>query len=203
MRRMIGSLSAVALAALAAAQTPTDPFEVCAQKTDATDRLACFDREMQRRHATGAAPAASATRSTPAASAAPPAATAAAAPAAAARAVEAPPAQQSAPTVKGNAASHADENVGLSGEALRKKQREQGVAEEKPKPIVSQVTRAISHPDHRYTFFLDNGQVWEQAESRPGLFVDAHETVTISPGVLGAFFMETSRHQNFRVRRID
>jgi hypothetical protein len=123
--------------------------------------------------------------STPAAPAAAAAATAAAAP--------------------GLQASHADENVGLEGAQLRKKLREQGVVEEshKPKPIVAQVSRALEHPDHRYTFVLDNGQVWEQVENKPGLWVDAHESVTITPGVLGSFFLRTSKKLYLRVRRVE
>jgi hypothetical protein len=198
MRRTICFLPMVAFSVIAAAQAPTDPLEACAQKTDATARLACFDQEMKRRHAVGTSAAGAV--STGAASAAP-AAHAAAAPAKAV-APETPRAGQSASAQQAASASHAEENIGLQGSELRKRQREQGVVVEAPKPIVAQVARPLSHPDHRYTFYLDNGQVWEQMDSHPGLFVDAHETVTISSGVLGAFFLENSRHQSVRVRRV-
>ena len=72
----------------------------------------------------------------------------------------------------------------------------------KPPPIVAQVSRAVSHPDHRYTFFLDNGQVWEQVETQPGLYVDKNEAITIDPGILGAFFLKTSKEKYVRVRRL-
>ena len=64
------------------------------------------------------------------------------------------------------------------------------------------VSRALWRPDHRYTLALDNGQVWEQVEEQQGVYVDTHDTVTISPGVLGAFFLETSKRKSFRVRRL-
>jgi len=67
---------------------------------------------------------------------------------------------------------------------------------------VAQVAKAVWRPDHRYTLALDNGQVWEQVEEQQGIYVDAHDTVTISPGVLGAFFLETSKRKSFRVRRL-
>jgi hypothetical protein len=67
---------------------------------------------------------------------------------------------------------------------------------------VAQVTHAVWRPDHRYTLALDNGQVWEQVEEQQGIYVDTHDTVTISPGVLGAFFLETSKRKAFRVRRL-
>jgi hypothetical protein len=166
---MIGFLAATVLSGITLAQPPSDPLEVCAQKADAAARLACFDQEMQRRHATPQAPVA---------------------------AVKSAPAPGTAP-------DHTDENAGLSGPQLRKKLREEGVVEPpKPKPIVAQVARAEWHPDHLYTLFLDNGQVWEQVEQQQGVYVDAHETVTITSGVLGAFFLETSKQKNFRVRRL-
>ena len=166
MRRMIGFLSATTLSMLAMAQSPSDPLEACAQKSDAAARLACFDQEMQRRHTTNA------TRTTP---------------------TPEPPAKK--PT---------DDTVGLTGSQLRKKQRDEGIVVERPKPadIVAQVSRAVPHPDHRFTFFLDNGQVWEQIETQQGLYVDKNEAVTIGPGVLGAFFLKTSKEKYVRVRRL-
>jgi hypothetical protein len=168
---------------VAAAQSPsTDPLEACAQKADAAARLACFDQEMQHRHGTDVP------RQTPAPVPAAPAA----------------PVAAGAATAPSTAASHAEENVGLEGAQLQKKLREEGVVEEshKPKPIVAQVSRALEHPDHRYTFVLDNGQVWEQVESKQGLFVNAHDTVTITPGVLGSFFLRTPKKLYLRVRRV-
>ena len=91
---------------------------------------------------------------------------------------------------------HTDENIGLEGKELHKKLKEQGV-ETKPepvKPIVSTIARLLPRPDNEYAFELDNGQTWEQAESK-ALDVNPHDTVTIQPGVLGAFFMTTQRHQ--------
>ena len=41
-----------ALSAIAAAQGSPDPLDACVKQTDATARLACFDHETQRRHAT-------------------------------------------------------------------------------------------------------------------------------------------------------
>ncbi len=171
MRRMIGFLSATTLSMIAMAQSPPDPLEACSQKTDAAARLACFDQEMQRRHANNTTPAKPAPAPRP--------------PAAAAK-------------------KPMDDTVGLTGSQLRKKQRDAGIVVERPKPqsIVAQVSRAVAHPDHRYTFFLDNGQVWEQIDTQQGLYVDKNEAVTIDPGVLGAFFLKTSKEKYVRVRRL-
>ena len=204
MRSMIGFLTATVLSSVALAQSPSDPLEACAQKADATARLACFDQEMQRRHATNAPHTAPAL--TPSASRAPaspvalaPATSVASTPSTPAAPV---PTAPSAPAAT-SAAAHVDENAGLSGPTLRKKLRDEGIEETpKPKPIVAQVSKALWRPDHRYTLALDNGQVWEQVEEQQGIYVDARDTVTISPGVLGAFFLETSKRKSFRVRRL-
>jgi hypothetical protein len=172
------------LPVIAAAQSSPDPLDACVKQPDATARLACFDHEMQRRHAT--TPAAT---STPAATGRPAATT-----------------TPTATATTGTAAAdqnHTDENIGLEGTQLHKKLREQGV-ETRPepvKPIVSTIARLLPRPDNQYAFELDNGQTWEQAESKT-LNVNPHDTVTIQPGVLGAFFMTTQRHQRVRVHRI-
>jgi hypothetical protein len=188
-----------ALPAIAAAQSSPDPLEACAKQTDATARLACFDREMQRRHAT--APTTPAATSTPAATGRPAATTTPAT--ATTPTVTATPAPTAAPATAAANQQHADENIGLEGTQLHKKLKEQGV-ETKPepvKPIVATIARLLPRPDNEYAFELDNGQTWEQAESK-SLNVNPHDTVTIQPGVLGAFFMTTQRHQRVRVHRI-
>jgi hypothetical protein len=177
MIRTIGvTLTLGCLSAIASAQNSPDPLDACVKQTDATARLACFDHEMQRRHATPpAAPVATATTA--------PATTA---------------------TTAAADQKRADENVGLQGKQLHKKLKEQGV-ESKPeplKPIVSTIARLIPRPDNEYAFELDNGQTWEQAESKSDLNVNPHDTVTIEPGVLGAFFLTTKTHQRLRVHRV-
>jgi hypothetical protein len=180
-----------ALPAIAAAQSSPDPLDACAKQTDATARLACFDHEMQRRHAIPSAAA-----SAPAATPTPPNATTI-------------PAGTAAPTASAGPATaaanqqHTDENIGLEGKELHKKLKEQGV-ETKPEPvqpIVSTIARLLPRPNNEYAFELDNGQTWEQAESK-ALDVNPHDAVSIQPGVLGSFFMTTQRHQRVRVHRI-
>gem|GEM_PF-1862118 len=96
----------------------------------------------------------------------------------------------------------AADNVGLQGPELRKKLKEQGVAPEPVQPIVATLVRLLPRPQDQNAFELDNGQIWEQAESMANLDVRLHDTVTIKPGVLGAFFLTTPRNQRVRVHRI-
>lgn len=152
----IGLVLAVGcLTTAAVAQGAQDPLEVCYREADATVRVACFDHEMQRRHAAAA-------------------------------------------TIQ----KRAQDNVGLEGPELHKKLKAEGVAVEPVKPIVATITRLLPRSDNEYAFELDNGQTWEQAESKTDLYVKPHDSVTIKPGVLGAFYMTTSRSQRVRVHRI-
>jgi hypothetical protein len=176
-----------ALPAIAAAQGSPDPLDACAKQTDATARLACFDHEMQRRHTT--TPATPATTGTRAATSAP-------------STTSSPTATAAPPTATANQ-QPTDENIGLEGKDLHKKLKAQGV-ETKHEPvqtIVSTIARLLPRPNNEYAFELDNGQTWEQAESK-ALDVNPHDAVSIQPGMLGAFFMTTQRHQRVRVHRI-
>jgi hypothetical protein len=165
------------LSTLALAQGKPDPLEACYQQPDGAPRLACFNREMQRRQS-AAAPA---TATAPAAGA--PSAAPTAAPAVSDRQVAA-------------------DTVGLQGSALRRKLKEDGVDPARVQPIVAKVVRVVPRPHAELAFVLDNGQTWEQVETLESLNVSVQDTVTIKPGVLGAFFLSTPRRQTIRVHRI-
>lgn len=169
MTRTMGLLISLGLfSSLAMAQSKPDPLEACYQQPDGAPRLACFNREMQRRQAA----AASGTPTTPAAPAA-------------------------------SAKMPADDTVGLQGSALRKKRKaEDAVKADAVQPIVAKVVRMVPRPHSMQAFVLDNGQAWEQAESMDNLDVKLDDTVTIKPGILGAFFLNTPRSQRVRVHRI-
>ena len=168
------------IAATAWAQEATDPMETCYRLTDPGAQLACFKQEMQRRHA--------ASRGTGIAPVAPTAKTAA--PAAAAS--EAHTATHTPP----------DDTIGLDGRQLRIKRNEEGIQPPTLKPIVAALTQLKSRPGHQYFFELDNGQVWESTDAEPDLFPGPHETVTIRPGVFGAFFLKTQAGRSIRVHRL-
>src|ERR1700742_1835833 len=179
MPRKIALLLALqSIAAIALAQSSPDPLEACAQKSDASARLACFDQEMQRRHTTSSAKTPGAATPAPATSAAPAAAVNT-------PAAKTPPAAAMSGSTAANTA--ANDNVGLDGIQLEKKLKEQGAPKPEPvKPIVATLTRMVPRPQDQYLFVLDNGQTWEQAESKAHIYVKPNDTVTIVPGVLGS-----------------
>ena len=173
------------LSTLAFAQNRQDPLEACYQQPDGAPRLACFNREMQRRQAAAATAAVTGNAAAPASGAG-----------------ITPPAP--APTVPPAAHDRkvAADTVGLQGSALRKKLKEEGVNPEEVQPIVAKVVRMVPRPHAELAFVLDNGQTWEQIETLDSLNVKLLDTVTIKPGILGAFFLSTPRIQTIRVHRI-
>jgi hypothetical protein len=193
MGQFIGSVLLVVSAGIAAAAPPaaTDPMEICWQMADDNARHACFDQEMQRRHAAGAQAPVADSKRVDASQPSP--------------ATPSNPVASRATDAASGLATRSDENFGLEGEQLRHKQRAQGVAKAKspPQVLTAQIARAQARPDHRFTFVLDNGQTWEQTETRGGFFLDSHEQVAITPGVLGSFILETSKQEFVRVRRLN
>jgi hypothetical protein len=176
MIRTIGLLLALGLAATGApAQGPQDPMEVCYHEADGPVRLACFNAEMQRRHAATASGT---------------------------KREEDIPMHPAPPADAAAVQKRAQENAGLEGKELRRKLKEEGVAVEAVKPIVATITRLLPRPNNEYAFVLDNGQIWEQSEVKADLYVNPHEPVTIKPGVLGSFYLTTSKSQRIRVHRI-
>ena len=156
--------------AIVVAQESADPMEACFRMTDPDARFACYDHEMQRRHAVaaprpGIAPAA--------------------------------PAVATPTTIPGTASRTTatqrpiDDTVGLDGKQLSLKRKEEGLKLEPVQPIVAALAALKERPGHMYYFELDNGQVWESTDSEPALFLRPHEAVRIRPGVLGAFFLKT------------
>jgi hypothetical protein len=180
MGRIFGLLLALGYcSAMALAQGSTDPMEACSQLSDANARLACFDHEIQRRHA------AAASANSPA--------NAAPAPAAASPAPAPPRAVSPQP---------ADDTVGLDGKQLIIKRKEEGIAPAAPTHIVAVLAQLRPRPGNQYYFELDNGQVWESTDNQGALLLGPHETVTIRSGVLGAFFLKTQEGNSIRVHRL-
>jgi hypothetical protein len=153
----------------ATGQQVADPLDACYRLSDSTARVACYDQEVQRRHAAaaqGSYPVAAAPKTTPAPEAA------------------------------------RDDTIGLDGKQLDIKRKQQGIQPVAIKPIVASLSRLEPLPGHQYHFELANGQVWESTDTEPDLFLNPHETVTIRPGILGAFFLKTQEGNSIRVHRL-
>ena len=69
------------------------------------------------------------------------------------------------------------------------------------KELTVKIQGVSTNTSGRTVFQLDNGQVWQQVEPDPTFTVRPGDTVHISKGMLGSFFMSASVHSNTRVTR--
>ena len=148
-----------------------DPLEACYRLPDGAPRLACFNREMQRRHSGGAitrAPGASA-------------ATASA------------PERESAPDER--------EAAGNATKPARVQRQRPLRPAERPTVVAARIARLLPQAHGEYLFELDNGQTWEQTEYVEHLHLRPQQSVQIVPGMFGSYFLTTAHGPRVRVRR--
>ena len=71
-----------------------------------------------------------------------------------------------------------------------------------PESLAAKIAGLQQGSHGEYTFTLDNGQVWVEQESRPGVRFTVGEAVQIRHGFLGSLWLSTSDHRSTRVKRI-
>lgn len=170
------------------AQPAPDAFDICAREQDPAARLACFDRQIAARRAPNPAGAAGPSSAAGSTSAASPTSIA-------------PPAAVAAP--KAAAAPATDSDVGLDARQVRQLHPERAASGKAvPVSIEGKVVRVIARRPLISAFELDNGQVWEQAETVDGLWVKPQETITIRQGVMGGFLLKSADGHVVRVHRL-
>jgi hypothetical protein len=151
-------------------------------ESNATQRLACYDREVPH--------AAASTRAT---APTPGAATSAATPKPTSPTGTAAGAASTAP-------APSDANAfGLTPQLQRKQP-------DAPPPPPAKLTAHITAVSQRLrgesVVTLDNGQVWEEAEITSHLPLRIGDGITIKRGMLGAFYMSTKQVLGLRVKRV-
>jgi len=178
-----------------AAESLPPSLRTCMSETDASRRLACFDRESARL-ANESAPAAR--QATPLPAARPPA-PAAAAPAAAAGAA----ATTTAASAPSAPAQSAEDKFGYRGNIARaeidKKEEEERSAAEQ---VTATVTELSSLPHGELVLTLDNGQVWQQKPGDRAMRVKVGDEVTIKRGSLNSFLLTSKAKGSMRVTRV-
>lgn len=96
-----------------------------------------------------------------------------------------------------------NEDLGVTGELLRQKQKQAGIATAPPDDMAGKVVGIANRGFGKFVVTLDNGQVWAQQEA-PDFTVRVGDLITIRRGVLGALWMVNSKdHRQARVRRIN
>lgn len=69
------------------------------------------------------------------------------------------------------------------------------------KELSAKIQAAATSASGRGVFTLDNGQVWRQVEADPHFSVRPGDSVRITRGALGSYFMSVSAHMSTRVSR--
>ncbi len=193
-----------------AAEALPPSLRACMSESDASQRLACFDRESERlvqesaptarradppRPASVPAPAAAAP-SAPSVAAAPSAPSVAAPPAAAATAAAAAPAT-SAP------AQSAQEKFGYRGNIARADLDKQEEEERREaEQLTAKVTELSTVVHGEMLLTLDNGQVWQQKRGDRGMRIKVGDEVTIRRASLGSFLLTSQAKGSMRVSRV-
>ncbi len=202
MRKLFAGLMAVAAMAAGAEAAPNLEFSIgiCSAKTNAKERLACYDAIAQRLRA-GEIAAPVAVPAAPAPVAVAPAAPAPVAPAPLAAApVAAAPAPAPAPVP---AAAPAPETQ-FGAEALKKETRAATGQPEQLDEIHGVIAKLAFSPIGRAIVTLDNGQVWRQVEGDTDRFKGKEgDTATIERALLGSYSLTVQgRNQLIKVQRV-
>ncbi len=173
------------------AADPLAGLLACRGLTDAAARLACFDRETA---ALARAPAAPVAASNAAAAPLPAAPLSATPTATAATPIPATPA---APPLT------PEQKFGLSPGSIAAKEEAAGTRAPKETKLQARITALALAADGRALFTLDNSQVWRQLEA-DGTDVMARlgDTVTISRGLLGSYWLQVKTGRGCKVTRL-
>jgi hypothetical protein len=168
------------------AADPLAGLLACRELPDAATRLACFDRESA---ALAPAARAAAPLTTPSANNATPATPNA-------PAATPSPAAPTAPPLT------PEQKFGLSSSAIEAKEAA-GTQAPKETKLQARITALALTGDGRALFTLDNSQVWRQLEA-DGTDVMARlgDSVTISRGLLGSFWLKLKSGRGCKVTRL-
>ncbi len=198
-RILFAGLIAVAALTAAAEAAPNLEFSIglCAAKSNAKERLACYDAIAQRLKAGEVAAAAPVAPAAPA-PAAPPA------PVAAVPAPAAIPAPVPAVAAPPPAAAPQQTEAQFGAETLKKETREAAGAPEPLDEIHGVIAKLAFSGSGRAIVTLDNGQVWRQIEGDTDPFRGKQgEKATIERAILGSYSLTVEgRNQLIKVQRV-
>jgi hypothetical protein len=93
-----------------------------------------------------------------------------------------------------------EQKFGFSGAQARA--LEPKPAQAPPAAVHAQIMSVSEGANGRLIFVLDNSQTWQQIELEPDFSARNGQSVTISNGVLGSFWLSGDSHRATRVKRI-
>ena len=181
-------------------------LRTCMKESDATRRLACFDRESAVL-AGETAPVAHQAEPAPVRPVAAPAATTATTATAAATAPKptAAPTAPAAATAGAAAAAtqSATDKFGYRGNMARADLDKQKQEESGGEELSAKVTAVETLPNGGLVLTLDNGQMWQQKTADRGIRVKVGDQITIKRGVLNSFLLTSETNKgSMRVARV-
>jgi hypothetical protein len=164
-------------------------LRACMKETDATRRLACFDRESATL-AGDSAPVAQRTEPAP--------------PRPAASAPTAPAATSAATAgAAASTAQSATDKFGYKGTLAREDIDKKKETEEASGALTAKITQVAAQPQGGLIVTLDNGQVWQQKTADLGMHIKVGDQVTIKHAVLGSFLLTSDTAKgSMRVFRV-
>jgi hypothetical protein len=102
----------------------------------------------------------------------------------------------------GRSKSAQNDDLGVTGELLRKKQKQAGITPAPAEDMTGKVVAISGRGFGKFVVTLDNGQVWAQQEE-PDFTLQPDDVITIRHGVLGALWMVSpSGRAQVRVLRV-
>lgn len=93
-----------------------------------------------------------------------------------------------------------EQKFGFSGAQARA--LEPKPAQAPPSAVHAQIVSVSEGANGRLMFVLDNSQTWQQIKLEPDFPVRNGQSVTISNGALGSFWLSSDSHRATRVKRI-
>lgn len=152
-------------------------IQSCAKVTDDKARLACFDRQITLLNSTEARSADTGGAATPAAS--------------------------GSSVADAGTKLTPEQKIGLPRGKVDRLEAAPGTVPEPPLAAFTAGIRSVSiDAGQRQVFVLDNDQVWRQSETKPRFSVRPGDTVRITRGALGAFWLSANPHSATRVSRV-
>ena len=104
------------------------------------------------------------------------------------------------PSNSSESATTPAQKFGFSGAQARALERTP--AQAPPSAVHAQIVRVSEGANGRLNFVLDNSQTWQQIELESDFSVRSGQSVTISTGALGSFWLSSDSHRATRVKRI-
>jgi hypothetical protein len=90
----------------------------------------------------------------------------------------------------------------MNGELKRKEQGPTPAEPAKLEQLSARIASLAYKPRGESILTLDDGQIWEEADSSPHVPYHVGDEVTIKRGVLGAFYLSSSGVRGMRVKRV-